>query len=328
MRNAAAVSSSAMVTAMRATQPGMNERQLDALLEYEVRRRGATSLAYPPVVAGGARANTLHYVRNDQLLRAGDLLLVDAGAEYAGYCADITRVWPVDGRFSEPQAAVYNAVLAVQETCLAALQAGAVDSFRALEETARAVLGTELEKLGLVRPSMPSAARRETLYRLMPHAIGHYIGMDVHDCSTVSTMAPRLVAGVALTVEPGIYIPDLDGFPAELRGLGVRIEDDVVICAGGGVEVLTASCPKVRPGASAAFCFPPATLPSLRVSCACGHVALPMAAPLFHRVLLRSRLPATHDRQCRRRGLAARRCKQRKRPRRSGPLNVKSVSLL
>lgn len=244
LRNAAEVSGSAIRTAMRATEPGMNEQQLDALLEFEVRRRGATRLAYPPVVAGGARANTLHYVQNDQVLTAGDLVLVDAGAEYDGYCADITRVWPVAGHFSEPQAAVYTAVLNIQAACLAALDAGEANSFRDLEMMARSVLEVELEKLGLISPAATAATRREVVYKLMPHAIGHNLGMDVHDCSTISTLA-QLDPGVALTIEPGIYIPDVDGLPGALRGIGVRIEDNVIMRHGGGIEVLTTDCPKV-----------------------------------------------------------------------------------
>lgn len=247
LRCAAAVSTAAMTAAMRSTQAETNERQLDALIEYEMRLRGASALAYPPVVAGGARANTLHYVRNDQELCDGEMVLVDAGAEYGGYCADITRVWPVGGRFSAPQAALYNAVLAVQRQCLAALAAEEVRTLQALGSLAQHVLLDELLQLGLVRASATVDAQRTALQQLMPHSIGHYLGMDVHDCGTVSTLA-ELGAGVVLTIEPGVYVPDVPSVPAEFRGMGIRIEDDVVMSYGGGVENLTHACAKVRVG--------------------------------------------------------------------------------
>eukprot|EP00050_Salpingoeca_kvevrii_P007211 m.294551 g.294551 ORF g.294551 m.294551 type:complete len:488 (+) comp13012_c0_seq1:1081-2544(+) len=245
MRAAGAIGALSMVTAMQATAPGVSENSLDAVLEFSSRSwGGANLLPYAPVVAGGVRATTLHYVANDQILRDSELVLVDSGADYRGYASDITRTWPVSGTFTEPQAKLYDAVLNVLLAVTAACESCAQQrlSLGDLQQLAVTLMTDQLKHIGLISSSATAAEVIGRTRRLFPHAISHFLGMDVHDTSS-RPMSTPLREGMVFTIEPGIYVPDSDEFPKEYRGLGVRIEDDIAISER-GYEVLTESCPK------------------------------------------------------------------------------------
>lgn len=215
---------------------GAYEHLLASVFEFACKRHGARRLAFPPVVASGANACTIHYSRNNQLLSRGDLVLMDAGCELGGYCSDITRTWPVGGRFSPAQRAVYTEVLEAHQHCVAACQAGA---------SAQEVHTLSVQKLqqGLARlGALGGGAGGGRVYmRFYPHSVTHWLGMDVHDTPSVP-LNEALEPGVALTIEPGLYFPDAPDVPRSLRGIGVRIEDDVLITTD-GPEVLSAGVP-------------------------------------------------------------------------------------
>jgi Xaa-Pro aminopeptidase len=244
MRRAAAISAEAHRAAMRAAKPGMGEHEIDALLQYTFLRRGATGSAYANIVAGGANACVLHYVQNDMPLRAGELLLIDAGAEVEYYASDVTRTFPIDGRFTADQRALYELVLFAQQQSIRATRPGA--TLVELHEIAVRVLCAGLVSLGL----LPGPAERvfdEGLYqRFYMHRTGHWLGLDVHDCGTyVTDGSPRPIEpGMVLTVEPGLYVaPDDESVEERWRGIGIRIEDDVLVTPD-GCEILTAAVPK------------------------------------------------------------------------------------
>ncbi len=237
MRRAAAITAEAHAAALEATRPGVNEREIDALLEYTFRRLGGTGAAYTPIVAGGANACVLHYVENSAPLRAGDLLLIDAGAEFENYACDVTRTFPVDGAFSDEQRALYDLCLRAQELAIATVRPGA--AFDDPHDAAMATIAAGLVELGLVKEGQKPG-------RLCPHRTSHWLGLDVHDCGAtgVDGAPRRLEPGMVLTIEPGIYVaPDDTAVDARWRGIGIRIEDDVVVTAG-DPEVLTAAIPK------------------------------------------------------------------------------------
>lgn len=243
LRQAAETAAAAQVAMMRATRPGTTEAALEGVYLAELRRRQSVP-SYPAIIAGGAAACTLHYTRNDARLRAGQLLLVDAGAEVAGYAADITRTWPVSGRFSEGQRALYAVVLAAQQAAIDIVRPGL--PWDALQKAAVAALVEGLIGLGLLTGDRDAAIREGGWRRWFPHGLGHWLGLDVHDVGSYQVDGePRcLEAGMVFTIEPGLYIRPDDGLaPAELRGTGIRIEDDIAVTAS-GAEVLTAAVPK------------------------------------------------------------------------------------
>ena len=252
MRRAAAITVEGHLRAMRRCAAGGREADLEAELLYAFLRCGARSTAYPSIVASGANACVLHYVANTAILKDGDLVLIDAGCEVEHYAADLTRTFPVNGRFSPAQAALYEIVLEAQQQAIAACQPGA--AFEAADEAALSVMVAGLEKLGIdPSPAVNGAADKDgdaskdqERPALCPHRTSHWLGLDVHDCAAVqSGDEPRALApGMALTVEPGLYIPPQQkGVAGKWRGIGVRIEDDVLITAE-GPEVLTAGAPK------------------------------------------------------------------------------------
>ncbi|KAI4230354.1 MAG: hypothetical protein L6R36_000165 [Xanthoria steineri] len=219
MRKAGQASGRAFTEAMR--QAWTAEKDLTAFLEYKFKRNGCDTSAYVPVVAGGKNASQIHYVRNDDVLLEGDLVLADAGGEYGNYITDITRTWPISGTFTAPQKDLYNAILATQRTCIALCRADASNSLDKIHQIAEASLKDSLARLGFDM----SGNALETLF---PHHLGHYIGLDVHDTPGQSRKHP-LQAGQCVTVEPGIYVPDTDRWPAAFRGMGIRIEDSVCV---------------------------------------------------------------------------------------------------
>ncbi|ELR15705.1 XaaPro aminopeptidase 3, putative [Acanthamoeba castellanii str. Neff] len=237
MRRSTEISGQAFREIMRATQPGITEGQLAALYEYECRKRGSQRLAYPPVFASGIHANTLHYVANDDIMQDGQMVLVDAGGEYNMFSSDITRTWPVNGKFTPAQLDLYNTVLDVQKKCIELCVSDGRMSPSALHQMSTQFITEGLKNLGLIKPGQTSGVSR-----FYPHSIGHWLGMDVHDVHDVSTRVP-FKPGMMATVEPGIYVSDDPDIPAELRGMGVRIEDDVLITTG-APEILTAGAPK------------------------------------------------------------------------------------
>ncbi|MGQ0525357.1 MAG: aminopeptidase P N-terminal domain-containing protein [Betaproteobacteria bacterium] len=243
MRRAAQISTGAHIRAMRAVRPGAGEHEIEAELIHEFRRHGAQAPAYTPIVAGGERACVLHYVQNDAVLREGDLLLIDAGCELDGYASDITRTFPVSGRFSDVQRAVYEVVLAAQEAAIAAVRPGA--SWITPHDTAVGVLVRGLIDLGLLQGTVEEALEKETYKKFYMHRTGHWLGLDVHDAGSYRRDGQwrPLEPGMVLTVEPGCYVRRDEAVPERFAGIGIRIEDDVLVTTA-GCEVLTRDAPK------------------------------------------------------------------------------------
>ena len=244
MRKAAATTCSAHIAAMRAARPGVGEHEVEALIEYEFRRNGATGPAYASIVAGGDNACILHYVQNDCALRAGELLLIDAGAEQDFYACDVTRTFPVSGRFSAEQRALYEVVLRAQLDALELVKPGT--PFDEPHKRAVRTLVAGLCELGLLKESAERALESESFKRFYMHRTSHWLGLDVHDCGAYVHKgdARKLEAGMVLTVEPGLYVAaDDESVEARWRGIGIRIEDDALVTAQ-GCEVLTAAIPK------------------------------------------------------------------------------------
>ena len=243
MRRAAAITAGAHRRAMRATRPGRAEYEIEAELLHEFRRHGAQAPAYTPIVASGERACVLHYVQNDGVLADGELLLIDAGCELDGYASDLTRTFPVSGRFSGAQRDVYGLVLAAQAAAIASVKPGA--PWDAPHRAAVKVLTEGLIDLKLLAGSLAEALETEAYKRFYMHRTGHWLGLDVHDAGDYKRQGDwrALAPGMVLTVEPGCYIRAGDGVPVELAGIGVRIEDDVLVTES-GAEVLTRDAPK------------------------------------------------------------------------------------
>lgn len=232
LRDAARITAEAFLETLPQVRAGMRESEVEALLEYGFRRRGASGPAFTTIAAGGTNATVLHYVDNTARLDAGDLLLLDAGARYQMYCADISRTVPVSGRFTPPQRVLYDVVRAAHDAAIDAARPGA--PFDALHHAAREVLVAGLAAEGL----LTEAQREEenALKQFYPHRTAHWLGLEVHDVGPyVRADGPLLLQpGMVLTIEPGLYLPD--------RNLGVRIEDDVLITTN-GAEVLTGILP-------------------------------------------------------------------------------------
>ena len=251
MRRAGEISAAAHVRAMRATRPGMHEHEVEAELLYEFRRRGAQFPAYGSIVAGGRNACVLHYRENNALLRDGDLLLIDAACELDGYASDITRTFPVNGRFSAEQRALYDVVLAAQAAAIASTRPGA--SFNDPHEAAVRVLVQGMIDHGLLAGSVDGALESGSFRRFYMHRTSHWLGMDVHDCGEYREPGSHgagdarpwrvLRPGMVLTIEPGIYVQAAEDIPAGFHGIGIRIEDDALVTEG-GCEILTGGVPK------------------------------------------------------------------------------------
>uniref|UniRef100_UPI003D0B6EAC M24B family metallopeptidase n=1 Tax=Haliangium sp. TaxID=2663208 RepID=UPI003D0B6EAC len=244
LRRAADITVEAMTAAMREARPGMGEHELEALVHYVFRRNGGDGPGYGTIVGAGDNATILHYTDNDHLLDADELVLIDAGCEYQSYTADITRTFPVSGRFSPPQRRCYELVLAVQKAAVAMVRPGVtVDDVQA--HVVRG-LSAAMVELGLCEGPVEACIEDERYKRFYPHRSSHWLGLDVHDAGDYTRDgAPRpLEPGMVVTVEPGLYIPaDAEGVPAEYRGIGIRIEDDVLVTADGH-DNLTAAAPK------------------------------------------------------------------------------------
>ncbi len=243
MRRAAQISTGAHCRAMRATRPGKKEFEIEAELIHEFRRHGAQAPAYMPIVAGGANACVLHYVENSATLKDGDLLLIDAGCELDGYASDITRTFPVNGRFRGPQKDVYQMVLAAQAAAIAAVKPG--NAWDQPHDVALKVLAQGMIDLGLCKGSLDKVLESGDYKRFYMHRTGHWLGLDVHDAGDYKRDGKwrELKPGMVLTVEPGCYVRPAEDVPEKLWNIGVRIEDDVLVTAK-GQEVLTSAAPK------------------------------------------------------------------------------------
>ncbi len=228
---------------MERTRPGMVEYQVEAELLHEFLREGAQAVAYPSIVASGPNACVLHYRENDRELLAGDLLLIDACCEYRGYASDITRTYPVDGKFTGPQRDIYELVLASQMACLDAVKPGV--PFHDSPAAAERVLAQGYIDLGLCIGTLDQVLESGSYKQYYMHRAGHWLGMDVHDAGLyrVKGASQTLVPGMVLTVEPGTYIRPAANVPEHFWNIGVRIEDDVLVTATGH-ENLTLAAPK------------------------------------------------------------------------------------
>lgn len=244
MQRAADIAAEAHVEAMKAVRAGMNEYEIEALVEYVFRRNGAHAPAYTSIVGGGANATILHYINNDAPLKDGDLLLLDAGAEYQGYASDITRTFPVNGRFTKAQRDIYEVVLETQVACIEMVKPGV--TMEELNKRATEMLTEGMVRLNLLKGETAKLIEEGDYKRFYMHRVGHFLGMDVHDVGRYQLKgeARPLEPGIVITVEPGIYVGEnSENIPEQYRGLGVRIEDDVLVTSE-GYRVLTTKVPK------------------------------------------------------------------------------------
>ena len=238
MRRAGEISALAHTRAMQACRPGMFEYQLEGEIHHEFNRHGARYPSYNTIVGGGENACILHYTENESELKDGDLVLIDAGCEYQGYAGDITRTFPVNGTFSPAQRAIYDLVLASMDKAFEVFGPGS--SIREAHEAAVRVMVEGLMALGVMKGDLETLIAEQAHRQFFMHGISHWLGLDVHDVGDYGSSARDriLEPGMVLTVEPGLYIaPDAD-VPQEYRGIGVRIEDDILITTD-GFEVLT-----------------------------------------------------------------------------------------
>lgn len=237
MQTAATIAADAHILAMKKVRPGMNEGQVEAMMEAYMKNKGAGGVAYNSIVGGGANATILHYIENNMPLKDGDLILIDAGAEYKGYASDITRTFPVNGKFTQAQREVYDLVLDVQLKCIEYTKTG--NTVRGRQEYSIELLTEGMAKLGLLKGKTKDLIKKKAYLKYYMHGVGHYLGLDVHDAGryftdqTAKNSRP-FAPGMVLTVEPGIYVPPNDkSAPPKYRGIGIRIEDDVLVTEDG-----------------------------------------------------------------------------------------------
>ncbi len=238
IEKAVAISARAHERAMRNCRPGLREDQVEAELLYEFTHGGSRSVAYPSIVAGGENACIMHYTENTATLRDGDLLLIDAGAEFDCYASDITRTFPVNGRFSPAQKELYEIVLAAQLAAIEMVCPG--NHWDDPHQAAVKVMVEGLLEIGLLKGRVETLLKNRSYRKYYMHRTGHWMGMDVHDVGDykIAGMWRVLEPGMVLTVEPGLYIPDTRSVPKKYRNIGIRIEDDVLVTREGH-EVLT-----------------------------------------------------------------------------------------
>jgi Xaa-Pro aminopeptidase len=244
MQRAADIASEGHIEAMKQARPGMKEYEIEALLEYTFRKNGASAPAYTSIVGGGANATVLHYINNDATLSDGDLLLIDAGAEYQGYASDITRTFPVRGRFTEGQREIYDLVLEAQLACIEMVRPG--ERPQDIQKRSVEVLTEGMLRLGLLKGNAETIIKEEKYKQFYMHTVGHFLGLDVHDVGRyhIKDESRQLEPGMVMTVEPGIYIsPATKEIPEKYLGIGVRIEDDVLVTEDGN-RILSDKAPK------------------------------------------------------------------------------------
>lgn len=243
MQQSADISSQAHVNAMKLCRPGVYEYQLEAEILHTFAMNGARYPAYNSIVGGGNNACILHYTENSDELKDGDLVLIDAGSELEGYAADITRTFPVNGQFNQAQAELYNLVLKAQLECIDILVAN--NTITQASDKAIEILTQGLIDLGILKGTLSQCIEEKTYRQFYMHGLGHYLGLDVHDVGVykVDGKDIKLQAGMVMTVEPGLYIDETADVPEQYRGMGIRIEDDIVITESGNT-VLTDKVPK------------------------------------------------------------------------------------
>jgi Xaa-Pro aminopeptidase len=244
MQRAADIAAEAHVEAMKAVRPGMKEYEVEAMIEQVFRRHGAAGPAYTSIVGAGANATVLHYINNDGELHDGELLLVDAGAEYKGYASDITRTFPINGRYTKAQREIYDLVLEAQMSCVEMVRPGVTHD--ELKAHSVEMLTEGMVRLGLLKGEPATLIKEEKYKQFYMHGLGHLLGIDVHDVGIYyyDKQSRALETGVVMTIEPGLYVaPDTKDIPEQYLGIGVRIEDDV-LCTANGPRVLTTKVPK------------------------------------------------------------------------------------
>ncbi|CAN5481272.1 Xaa-Pro aminopeptidase [soil metagenome] len=244
MQRAADIAAEAHVEAMKAARAGMKEYEIEALIEQIFRRLGAAAPAYTSIIGAGVNATVLHYINNDGELKDGDLILIDAGAEYRGYASDITRTFPVNGCYTKAQREIYDLVLEAQMSCVEMVQPGTTHD--QLKSHSIEVLTKGMVRLGLLKGDPAELIKEKKYEQFYMHGLGHMLGIDVHDVGRYyyDKKSRALEPGVVMTVEPGLYInPNTKDIPQQYLGIGVRIEDDV-LCTPEGPRVLTDKVPK------------------------------------------------------------------------------------
>ncbi len=247
MQRAGEIGAEAHILAMQSCKPGMNESEIEATIEHYFRMNGAVGVAYNSIIGGGKNACILHYVENNAPLKDGDLLLIDAGCNYQGYSSDITRTFPINGKYTQAQRDVYDVVLEVQLACVELTKVGVTVKER--QKASIELLTEGMVKIGLLKGKVKDLIKKKAYLKYYMHGVGHYLGLDVHDAGRYFTdqaakTSRPFEAGMVLTVEPGIYVPPNDkSAPAKFRGIGIRIEDDVLITETGNV-ILSAKVPK------------------------------------------------------------------------------------
>ena len=244
MQRSADIAAEAHCAAMKAARPGMREYEVEAIIERIFRQHGSSGPAYTSIVGAGPNATVLHYINNDGELRDGELLLVDAGAEYKGYASDITRTFPISGRYTKAQRDIYDLVLKAQKACVEMVRPGVTHD--QLKQHSIEVLTEGMVQLGLLKGDPEQLIKNKKHEQFYMHGLGHMLGIDVHDVGRYyyGKESRALEPGVVMTVEPGIYVSvDTKDIPEQYLGIGVRIEDDV-LCTQNGPRVLTSKVPK------------------------------------------------------------------------------------
>jgi Xaa-Pro aminopeptidase len=241
MKRAGEIGADAHILAMQSCKPGMNESQIESIIEHYFRSNGAIGTAYNSIIGGGVNACILHYVENNAPLKDGDLLLIDAGCNYEGYSSDITRTFPINGKFTPAQREIYDVVLEVQLACIELTKVGVTVKDR--QKASIEMLTEGMVKIGLLKGKVKDLIKKKAYMKYYMHGVGHYLGLDVHDAGRyfidqgAKTSRP-FEAGMVLTVEPGIYVPPNDkSAPAKFRGIGVRLEDDVLVTETGNLNL-------------------------------------------------------------------------------------------
>jgi Xaa-Pro aminopeptidase len=254
MQRAADIAAEAHVEVMKSARPGMMEYEVEAMVEAYFRKAGASGSSYTSIVGAGGNATILHYIDNKDQLKDGDLLLLDAGAEYKGYASDITRTFPINGKFSDAQREIYDLVLKCQKSCVDMVRPGV--RLEDLKTHSIEILTEGMVELGLLKGEPKQLIAEKKYMQFYMHNLGHYLGIDVHDAGKYYFKGESrpAEAGMVMTIEPGLYIsPDTsripEGFnkdiPAKYLGIGVRIEDDVLVTEN-AARVLTHKVPKER----------------------------------------------------------------------------------
>ncbi|CAD5121594.1 DgyrCDS10091 [Dimorphilus gyrociliatus] len=241
MRKTCQIASEMFIETMKFSKIGVNEAHIHSKLDFECRQRNAQHLAFPPVVAGGGRGTIIHYLNNNRQIN-DEMVLVDAGSELHGYVSDVTRTWPVGGRFKPEHLALYEGLLEVQQKVLQACVKNVCleDLYLLMLD----LLGSQLKRIGVIKESVKGMDIKRLVRQICPHHVGHFLGMDVHDTHTIPR-GTQLHHGMIITVEPGIYITnDMAFVPEYFRNTAIRIEDDVLI-TDGEPDILTKNCPKL-----------------------------------------------------------------------------------